>query len=161
MKKLLFLGFAAMLLSASHLYGQKKVPKTKYNSEAEYMAANYAKDKKDLMADYLKLNEDQAKQFWPIYDVYEKKRSFLAEERFRGVQKYLAEYREMDEAKAAEWLPMAFEFRKSYAGLLEYYTRSIEAHLGARVAIQFFELESYFRADIRDRIYSEIPFINE
>ena len=155
MKKTIFLILGVFLVGLSSGLAQK------YSSEADYMSKVYEKDKRTLMSEYLKLSDEEAEKFWPVYDLYEKERQVLGEQRFAMLQKYMNEYEDMTPEQAKSWINRIFEFRVAYSTHLENFTRGVQAQVGGKRALQFYELETYFRTDIRDRIYSEYPFVNE
>ncbi len=153
--------FLSMALIGLFLIPALQAQDMKFKSEEEYRSAVYSKDKKELMAEYLKLSEEEGEKFWQIYDLYESERRTMGDQRFSLLQKYLEEYEHIDDAQAEEWLEKIFSFRQTYMEHLQKYSRQVQANLGGTKAIQFYELETYFRNDIRDRIYSEFPFVNE
>jgi hypothetical protein len=132
-----------------------------YQSEEEYMIKTYGKEKKEIMGAYLKLSNEEAEKFWPLYEQYEGERSAMAEERWEWLKKYIQEYKTVNDAIADRWLDQVFESKRQYSEHLKENTRRIQANVGAKRALQFYELESYFRVGVRDRIYNELPFVGE
>ncbi len=128
-------------------------------SEADFMSRAFSKDKKTLITEYLKLSDSQGEKFWPLYEEYEKERANMGEERYKKLAKYQKEYGKASEEQAAKWLDEAFTFRAKYMTSLQEYTRRIQAQVGGKIALQFYELEAFLRAEVRDEVYSEIPLI--
>lgn len=133
----------------------------KFNSEADYMKSTYGKDKKAMVADFLKLSPEEEKIFWPIYDSYEEKRATLGTERFQILETYMDNFESINDAMANEWMNYIFNYQDRYTKLLRDYYKRVAYDMTEVRGLQFYQIETFFDAEIRAMIYEEVPFVGE
>ena len=133
----------------------------KYDSELDYMQAEFGKDKRVLVEDFMALTKEEADLFWPAYDAYEKRRQEMGKERWELLKVYLNNYNTINDAEAADWMNKLFDYQAREGGLLLEYYSKMKTMLGARRGMQFYQMEIFFAIEIRTAIMEEVPFIGE
>jgi hypothetical protein len=132
------------------------------NDDELKMIRDYLKtEKKDLVKEYMKLDEAQSAKFWPLYDEYMVKRSEIGKDRVQLIKDYGAQYPTMTDDQASNLVKRALNNDKAYTSLQEKYFKKFSKAVSPIKAAQFMQLEDYFRTLIRSEVQDEIPFIGE
>ena len=121
----------------------------------------YGKEKKTIVADFIKLEGAQKDAFWKLYDEYEGKRKTLGHKRVALLEKYAANYGTMDDLATSNLIKETVSLGAETDKLIATYHKKIEKAAGARPAAQFYQLEVYLLSAIRTAIFENIPFIGE
>ena len=121
----------------------------------------YGKEKKTIVADFIKLEGAQKDAFWKLYDEYEGKRKTLGQKRVALLEKYAANYGSMDDATTSSLIKETVSLGAETDKLIASYHKKIEKAAGAKPAAQFYQLEVYLLSAIRTAIFENIPFIGE
>jgi hypothetical protein len=121
----------------------------------------YGKEKKTIVADFIKLEGAQKDAFWKLYDEYEGKRKALGQKRVALLEKYAANYGSMDDATTSDLIKQTVSLGAETDKLIATYHKKIEKVAGAKPAAQFYQLEVYLLSAIRTTIFENIPFIGE
>jgi Spy/CpxP family protein refolding chaperone len=129
--------------------------------DVDFIQSIYGKEKKAIVADFIKLEGTQKDAFWKIYDEYETKRKELGKKRVAVLEKYAAGYGTMDDAAISQNIKETAALGVQTDKLIATYHKKIEKAAGAKAAAQFFQLEVYLLSSIRAAILESIPFIGE
>ena len=121
----------------------------------------YGKEKKTIVADFIKLEGAQKDAFWKLYDEYEGKRKALGQKRVALLEKYASNYGTMDDATTSNLIKETVSLGAETDKLIATYHKKIEKAAGAKPAAQFYQLEVYLLSAIRTTIFENIPFIGE
>lgn len=132
-----------------------------YEEDVDYIQSIYGKEKKMLVADFIRLEGTQKDSFWQLYDEYEGKRKALGKKRVQLLQKYADSYATMDDATASQVIRETAALAAETDKLVFTYFKKMEKVAGSKAAAQFYELEVYFLSAIRLAILKNIPFIGE
>jgi hypothetical protein len=126
------------------------------------MIRDYLKtEKKDLVKEYMKLDDAQSAKFWPLYDEYQGERSKIGNERIQVIKDYGNQYPTMTDDQASSLFKRAVSNDKAYTKLQEKYFKKFSKAISPIKAAQFIQLEDYFRSMIRAEVQDAIPFIGE
>ncbi len=123
--------------------------------------AIWGKDKKDMMASYMKLAEPQAAAFWKVYDEYEVERKKLGRTRWEILNEYLKNYETLTEETADRLAEAQLKNNVSYEKLYANYYKKAKKVVGAVNAAKFIQLEMGFQTIIKEQTQAQIPFIGE
>ena len=118
-------------------------------------------EKKAMVHDYLELDEEQQKRFWPIYEQYEQKRKALVERRIAMLGKYADHHAKLSDALAKEIAEEFFTLRNEDYKMQKKYFKKISKAIGATKATYFIQLEEYIRTAINYELDDVIPFVGE
>jgi hypothetical protein len=132
-----------------------------YEEDIDYIQSIYGKEKKMIVADFIRLEGTQKDAFWQLYDEYEGKRKALGKRRVALLEKYAEDYATMDDATASQVIRETAGLAAETDKLVFTYFKKMEKVAGSRAAAQFYELEVYFLSAIRLAILKNIPFIGE
>lgn len=129
--------------------------------DVDFIQSIYGKEKKTIIADFIKLEGAQKDAFWKLYDEYETKRKDLGKKRIALLEKYANSYSSIDDATASEITKETIKLGAETDKLIATYHKKMEKAAGAKAAAQFYQIEAYFLSVIRASILESIPFIGE
>lgn len=151
--KNLFL-FAALLLST--------VISAQSNKEdVDLIQSLYGMGKKDIVAQFIKVDPASKDEFWRLYDEYEVTRKEYGRERLALLEKYAQHYNTLNDETTDEIMQEMINLGAKTDKIAAQYYGKIKKVAGTKVAAQFLQIESYLNSVIRSTILEEIPFIGE
>lgn len=124
--------------------------------ELQLMQSLYGMEKRDIVDEFVDLNESQQAEFWMLYDEYESKRKELGKKRFELINKYVDDYGVVNAADADNFMKEAIQLRIKSDNLKDSYFKKIKNKTDPVVAMQFYQIESYLSDLIRIEILEEI-----
>jgi hypothetical protein len=130
-------------------------------SEIELIKDVFKVEKKAVVADFLKLNDDQASKFWPLYDKYEAERGVIANMRLDNITNYVNEYLTLTDEQADVLAKKKIEIETKTLALRKKYYKIVSKELGALKAASFLQLEEYIALAIDASIYDSLPLVGE
>ena len=153
MKNLKLIIAAAVLLCSTTAFGQA--------NEIELFKSVYKVEKKAMIMEFLKLSDDEAKGFWPIYESYESERSAIGSMRIELIQKYVESYNTMTDEQADEMMTASFDMRSKLEKLHKTYYAKIKKEMGALRAVQFVQFERLVKTSLDVELYNQLPLVGE
>ena len=129
--------------------------------DVDFIQSIYGKEKKTIVAEFIKLEGAQKDAFWKLYDEYETKRKELGHKRIALLEKYAANYGTMDDASTTSLIKETISLGAQNDTLIVTYHKKMVKAAGAKAAAQFYQLEAYLLSVIRASILESIPFIGE
>lgn len=129
--------------------------------DVDFIQSIYGKEKKTIVADFIKLEGAQKDAFWKLYDEYETERKELGKQRISLLEKYANGYTTLDEAATDEIIKEMSSLGAKTDKLIATYYGKMKKASNVKAAAQFFQIESYFLSAIRAKILESIPFIGE
>ena len=151
MKKVLF-------LLAFEIFGGQVIAQ---NNEAEMMMSMFKVEKKALLMDFLKLNEDEAALFWPVYEEFTMDRGELSKKRIALITKYTDEYNTITAEQIDELVGESFANRAAIEKLHKSYYKKFKKAVGAKRAAQFVQYERFVDNAINTELNNNLPLIGE
>jgi len=138
------------------------VTKAQTNTEElRYLQSMFGMEKKQVVAERMKLSETESAKFWTLYEEYELYRSEISDRRADNIQQYVKNYANITNAKADEILKNTFEINDELAKLWQKTYKTMSKEVSSVVAGQFIILEMYFEALGRQKLAEAIPNIGK
>ncbi len=141
-----FVGFGAMAQSADELAQIRQI---------------LGKEKKDLIKQFMSLNEADAAKFWPLYDEYSEKRKALADDRINILKDYANQYAGLTDDQSKALGKRFFKNESAILNLQEKYFNKLSKSVSPLKAMQFMQAEIYIQTTLRSALQDAIPFIGE
>lgn len=129
--------------------------------ELELFQSVFGMEKKAIVSEFIKVEGEQGKSFWSLYDAYETARKAHGQKRIALLNKYADEYLTLDDTSTDEIMKETIAMGNEYDKLINKYYKSIKKQCGSKTAAQFFQLETYFQSAVRKMIFESIPLIGE
>jgi hypothetical protein len=153
MKKYILI--VAAIFMATFTYAQSD------KEEIDFVQAAFGMDKKEAVANFVKLSDNQKDAFWKLYDEYETQRKDLGKQRIELLKQYAAQYNTMTSDQADAWTKKVIDLQKKTDGLIATYYGKVKGVTNGLVATQFYQIETAILAAIRGEILKNIPFVQK
>lgn len=130
-------------------------------SYVDALRADLSNGKVKTINDVMKLSDEEARVFWPIYKDYEDELFENGDRRVALIKEYtaLTASHALTDAKARELAPKWFEFQTQQLELLKKYYGIFQEKLSPVRAAQFVQIEHRFSLVVDLTIASELPLI--
>jgi uncharacterized protein YdcH (DUF465 family) len=151
MKKIILVAICALLAVVTKAQTQTE--------DLKYLQNMFGMEKKQVVAERMKISQADSEKFWKLYEEYELFRSEISDKRAENIQQYVKNYTNITEAKADELLKNTFEINDEIAKLWQKTYKTMAKELSAKIAGQFIYLEMYFEAIGRQKLAESIPHI--
>ena len=151
MKKIILVAICALLAVVTKAQTQTE--------DLKYLQNMFGMEKKQVVAERMKISQADSDKFWKLYEEYELFRSEISDKRAENIQQYVKNYTNITEAKADELLKNTFEINDEIAKLWQKTYKTMSKELSAKIAGQFIYLEMYFEAIGRQKLAESIPHI--
>jgi hypothetical protein len=145
--------FLSLLFVVSLLKAQSN------KEEIDYMQSIFGMQKKEVVAEFVKVEDAQKDAFWKLYDEYETARKELGKQRIDMLVKYSENYNKMTNESAEAWTDEVIELGKKTDDLLIEYYKKVKKIANPIVASQFYQVEVYILTVVRLNILGQLPFV--
>ena len=118
-------------------------------------------DKKLLVATNMELTESEAKNFWPIYDQYQKDLQKINQRMVTMLESYADDYRKksLTDEKAKKLMDEALAIDQAEANLKSSYAPKLSKALPVIKVVRYLQIENKIRAVVRYDIASGVPLV--
>jgi Spy/CpxP family protein refolding chaperone len=157
--------FTPLLLSAALLFAvpvlAEEAASSTANTNNEILMQKIKADKKLLVASNMDLTDAEAKQFWPLYDAYQKELNKINERLIATVNEYAKEFKKGPLANdtAKKLLNDALGVQESELKLKRTYADKIGKVLPASKTVRYIQIENKIRAVLNAVLAQEIPLV--
>jgi hypothetical protein len=118
-------------------------------------------DKKLLVASNMDLTDAEAKQFWPIYDSYQKDLERINQRLGGTISEYANAYKNgpVPDDQADKLLNQALDAEEAEVRLKQSYAEKLEAAIPTRKVTRYLQIENKIRAGVKNALAERIPLI--
>jgi hypothetical protein len=131
------------------------------SDELSYIRTVFGKEKKELIKQFMNLNDADAAKFWPIYDEYTAKQKSLGDDRIAAINEYANQYAGLTDDQAKSIAGKIMKNDLSVLKLQQKYFKKISKSLSPLKAVQFMQADQYIQTTIKSAVQDAIPFIGE
>ena len=97
---------------------------------------------KEIVKENLKLTEDEANKFWPLFDQYLAARSPIFEKRVSITEEFMMNYYAMDDATAKDLIDKAIQSQQDLMDVRKEYLDKMFEQLPAPLVGKFFQIDN-------------------
>jgi Spy/CpxP family protein refolding chaperone len=155
----LSLGSSALAQSAQSQ--SKATEKDATAQQIELMRKDLRSIRKQLVAANLKLTDDQATRFWPVYDQYIAELVKVNNTKYELLKEYFDSYGTLTPEQADSMTKRLLELDVSVAQLRQKYQPNFRAVLPAKETATFFQIDRRIAMMIDLQLASQIPLVQE
>jgi Spy/CpxP family protein refolding chaperone len=150
---------AASMLFASTAIAQEQPAKAADNMQI--LMDKVRADKKLLVANNMKLTEEEAKAFWPVYDAYQKDLQALNARYEKGLKAYADAYNKGPVANetAKQLLDEMLAIDEAEVQLKRSFVPKLEKALPMSKVARYLQLETKIRSAVRYDLSRRIPLL--
>jgi hypothetical protein len=148
---------AVLMLSFASLSSAQEKPA----DNMEILRQKIKADKKLLVALNMELTEAEAKNFWPIYEQYQKDLQKMNQRMVNVLESYADDFRRksLTDDKAKKLIDEALAIDKAEADLKSAYAPKLTKALPVRKAVRYLQIENKIRASVRYDLASGVPLV--
>jgi len=159
---------AALLLAGSAgIYAQTAAPAAapsagdqRINSQdLDLLRKDIRSQKKQLIAQNLKLTDTEATKFWPIYDQYTSELVKINDRKYKAIQDYAQKFGSLNDADAQSLAKQALDVDAAAAQLRLKYLPIFAQAVGGRQAATFSQLDRRISMMIDLQLASRLPLV--
>ena len=116
---------------------------------------------KEIVKDNLKLTEDEANKFWPLFDEYMAARNPIMEEKVAITEEFMMNYYAMDDATAKDLLAKTMKSYQDLLDLRKEYVNKMFEQLPAPIVGKFFQIDNRVTAVAEVVRMSATPLVRD
>lgn len=117
------------------------------------------KNRKQVVSENLRLTEQEARMFWPVYEEYERDLFLIGEKRRLVIAKFGENYESMTDAMAKQIMMDRMILDEEHDQLRRRYLAQFEKALPMKKVARYYQIERKIRAAIDAGIAQELPLI--
>ena len=158
MKFLTVFVFAAAVLAAAPVIAQDKGTT---NTNMEILMEKVKADKKLLVAANLELTDAEGKNFWPLYDAYQKELEKQNQQLGKTIMEYADAYNKgpIPDDTSKKLLKQVFAVENAQVKTKHEYAAKIEKVLSASKTARYIQIETKIRAALMYELAKQIPLV--
>jgi hypothetical protein len=117
--------------------------------------------KKQLIAEHMKISKADSAKFWSMYDVYETSRKAIGLKRVANINEYAKSYDNLTNEKAGTLMTASFGVYNDFGKLWKDTYNKMAKSISPLTAGKFIQVEMYLENLVRNELANEIPLIGE
>ncbi len=163
MSKIRLLLAAALMLAASAAALRAEEPRAGQAAEAnlDLLLDAIRSNRKALVAVNLKLTDDEAARFWPVYDRYQQEIDAIGDRLSGVIQDYTASFHDLSNEKAMKLVDEYLAVEAERVQVRRTYLGEFAKSLPGRTVARLYQIENKLDAVIRYDLAAAIPVIEE
>ncbi len=156
-KKILGIVMAIILLG----FATQGAAQDKPADDMQILRDKIRADKKLLVATNMELTQSEAKNFWPIYDQYQKDLQKINQRIVNVLESYADDFRRksLSDEKAKKLIDEALAIDQAEANLKSTYAPKLSKALPVRKLVRYLQIENKIRAVVKYDIASGVPLV--
>jgi len=131
------------------------------SDDIEIIQGLWGKEKREIVANYMKLTSDEGIAFWNDYKAYEVSRKELGKERLVILNEYAENYESLSNEKATDLINRSIANNMAIDKLNKKTFKQMSKSIPATQAALFVQLENYFMVVTKMAIQESVFFIGE
>jgi hypothetical protein len=118
-------------------------------------------NRRALVAVNLTLTDEEAKQFWPIYDRYQGELASVHDRLVRVIEDYTRSFKDLSNDKALELVDDYLAAEADRVAVRRAYLGEISKALPGRTVARLYQIENKMDAVLRYDLAAEIPVVDQ
>ena len=160
-KRLILAAGLACLLSSAAVYGADTGAAAAPQAEPGILLDTIRANRKALVAVNLELSPEEANEFWPLYDRYQKEISATGDRVVAIVDEYTAAFRDLSNEKALQLMESYLAAEAERLQMRRSYLGEFAKVLPGRTLARFYQVENKMDAVLRYDLAAAIPVVDE
>lgn len=144
---------------SSHSHGRMKPDPGNLRTFVELARSDIRTEKNVILAENLKLTDDEALEFWPVHRQYDIDLNQLLDERLDLIVRYSQQYGTMTDTQAKDLAARTFDLEEKRTQLKRKYFKKFSKTIPAVKAARFFQIENQLNMALDLQIAGSMPLI--
>lgn len=151
-----------IILSCLVLIGSSIATYAQLSTEEIAIVQNlFGLEKRQIIAQTIKMTPSDSVGFWPLYEKYETDRKDMGKTRITLIQSFVSKYPALSNEELNDLMEDALELEADQHDLMESYYSKIKKAASPMVAAQWLQIESYINVSVKLAIQEKLPFIGD
>jgi hypothetical protein len=116
-------------------------------------------DKKLLIAENMELTEKEAREFWPVYDSYQKDLGKLNDRQLKLIEEYAQNYETMTDQEAQNLTSTYLAIATDRVKMIQSFLPKITKAVGSKKAARYLQIENKINAVLQYELEAQVPLI--
>jgi hypothetical protein len=153
--------FLALALFAALPWALPVQSQDKPANNMEILREKIKADKKLLVATNMELTESEAKNFWPVYDDYQKELQKINQRMVKLLNDYAVDYKtnSVSDEKAKKLTDEYVSVQQAEANLTSSFVPKLNKALPAKKVARYLQIENKIRAVIKYDLAATVPLV--
>lgn len=130
-----------------------------YTDEKELTKSVITTQRQAIVADNLKLTDEQGKIFWPLYKQYGLEMDQITDRKLKLIEEYAKEYQTITDEQASAVMTEYFAIQKDEVKAKQKWFGKFSKELPIKTVTRFFQIEYKLDAIIRAEMTQMIPLV--
>ncbi len=126
------------------------------HTEIELVRDAFKLEKKAVISDYLKLSNEDAAKFWPIYNQYEAERTVIGNRKIKLITDYVNDKQKGNVKDADGMVKESAEIQRKETNLREKYYTAVKTGVSLDVALNFYQIEDQIATAVKMKLWEEL-----
>jgi len=148
-------------LSAAALYAAQPPTSQGGETNLDVLVDSIRANRQALVAANLKLTEQEATQFWPVYDRYQREINATSDRLVEVIQDYTTHFSDLSNDKAMKLVDDYLAVEADRVKVRRAYVDEFAKALPGRKVARFYQIENKMDAVIRYDLAATIPVVEE
>jgi len=131
------------------------------SNEIDLLQSAFGMQKDEIVKQFVKPSKETEAEFMTLYNEYEVKRKEIGKKRIAALNEYAEKWENITDEQADVIMKKVLAVNIEYDKLIKSYYNKMKKISGAKVATQFYQVETYILTFTRFSIYESIPFVGE
>ena len=150
-----------MLCGIMLLAGSPASAQTPSNEDVKLFRKDLRSLKKQIIASNIELTDEEAQQFWPIYDRYTAELTQIMDKKFELISDYLQNYDTLNDKEADEYIEGRAAVEESLLQLRLKYLPIFRKVLSGKTTALFFQLDWRIGLVTDLQLSSQVPTVEQ
>jgi hypothetical protein len=159
--RLLLVTVLMLALSAASAHAAAAADGESEKASVDVLLSAIRANRKALVAVNLKMTDDEAAKFWPVYDSYQKEMNALGDRLVALLGDYGKNFHDMSDDKAMKILDEYLNIEAERVKVKRSYVEQFAKALPGRKVGRFYQIENKMDAVIRYEMAKTIPVVEE
>lgn len=155
------IGIALTIVAIALVFGPLALAQDKPADNMQILRDKIKADKKLVVATNMELTESEAKNFWPIYEEYQKDLQKINRRIVTLLESYAADFRSktLTDDKAKKLIDEALAIEQAEANMKSTYAPKLSKALPVRKVARYLQIENKIRAVIKYDLAQGVPLV--
>ena len=114
-------------------------------------------NRRDVMVKNLKLTNEQAVKFWPVYDAYQKEQNVILDAHLKGIQQYIEKFESLDDSAALALMKAHLDRDEKMTSLRRKALGDFQKALGTKLAVRAIQIDGRLSLVYQTQLAAKIP----
>ena len=129
------------------------------DQDLNLLRSDIRSQKKQLTATNMKLTDEEATKFWPVYDRYTADLAKINDKKFALIQDYADHWRTMTDEQSSSFIRQWLDVDTQIEQLRQRYVPMVEQVISGRKTATFFQLDRRMSMMVDLQLASQIPLV--